>query len=85
MQNTAMATPPEKPKSGAPKASTPSARDYFLDPVPVPEAIESSTDTAWGLWEHTLQAFEQEMQKDAQPTDFQDTLALDASLHLKKP
>jgi hypothetical protein len=85
MQNNAMATTPEKPKTGTPKASTASARDYFFDPVPVPEATESSTDTAWGLWEHTLQSFEKEMQKEAQPTDFQDTMALDASLHLKKP
>ena len=85
MQNNAMATTPEKPKTDKPKASSTSARDYFLDPVPVPEATESSTDTAWGLWEHTLQAFEKEMQKEAQQTDFQDTMALDASHHLKKP
>lgn len=24
------------------------------DPIPVPEAIESDTDTAWGLWEDSV-------------------------------
>ena len=24
------------------------------DPIPVPEAVESDTDTAWGLWEDLI-------------------------------
>ena len=24
------------------------------DPIPVPEAFESDTDTAWGLWEESV-------------------------------
>jgi len=30
-----------------------------LDPLPVPDATESNTDTAWGLWEHTLQSLDE--------------------------
>ncbi len=25
-----------------------------VDPIPVPEALESDTDTAWGLWEDLI-------------------------------
>ncbi len=25
-----------------------------VDPIPVPEAVESFTDTAWGLWEDLI-------------------------------
>ena len=74
MQNSAMATPPDKSKSA----------DFFLDPLPVPEATESNTDTAWGLWENTLRAHEDEAQKDA-PPDFQDTLPADSTQQTKKP
>ena len=53
MQNSAVATPPDRSK---PSDRKPAAHDFSLDPLPVPDATESNTDTAWGLWEHTLQA-----------------------------
>ena len=44
----------------------------------MPEATESSTDTAWGLWEHTLRGYEEEAQKPEHPVQpdqpgFEDT------------
>jgi hypothetical protein len=30
--------------------------DLALDPLPVPDVSESDSDTAWGLWEATLEA-----------------------------
>lgn len=60
MQNATMATSSDKSKnpfqSKPPAAST----DFSFEPLPVPDAIESDSDTAWGLWEHTLQAHEDE-------------------------
>lgn len=28
-----------------------------LDPLPVPEAIESNTDAAWALWQNSISAY----------------------------
>lgn len=47
-------TKDDAPKKTAPKAPNgPQAEHLYSanDPIPVPEAIESDTDTAWGLWE----------------------------------
>lgn len=56
------ATPkPVSPGVVSPKAADPkpvAAQDFLLDPLPVPDATESNTDTAWGLWEYTLQSRE---------------------------
>jgi len=84
MQNSAMATTPDKSKSASPKAGSTASRDFFQDTLPVPEATESNTDTAWGLWEHTLKAHEEELLKGEQD-DFQDTMALDPSMQVRKP
>jgi hypothetical protein len=42
-----------------------------LDPLPVPDATESDTDTAWGLWEHTLKSLE-EAELPTQAAELQD-------------
>jgi hypothetical protein len=83
MQNSAMATPPDKSKPADPRRDVPAAKEHFLDPLPVPDATESNTDTAWGLWEHTLRAHEDEIKKEAEP-DFQDTVPFQP-LPVKKP
>ncbi|MDE2417497.1 MAG: hypothetical protein KGN32_06795 [Burkholderiales bacterium] len=51
-----MSKKPEKPKS----ERSPSARvpDYLLDPVPVPDVVESDSDTAWGLWQDSVQSID---------------------------
>lgn len=39
------------------KPDQPSSRkpfDGLLDPLPVPDVTESDTDTAWGLWEASV-------------------------------
>jgi hypothetical protein len=54
------------------KPGTPSAVDLALDPLPVPDASESDTDTAWGLWEATLDSEPNPKPADAQP-DFEAT------------
>ncbi len=68
MQNGAVATPPDRSKSSDRK---PAARDFSLDPLPVPDATESNTDTAWGLWEHTLKSLEEPIPQ-TQPAELQD-------------
>jgi hypothetical protein len=59
----------------------------FLDPLPVPDATESDTDTAWGLWEHTLQSLDQPdaPTQAAELEDFPDTVLSDLPLQPKKP
>jgi hypothetical protein len=57
-----VATTPENPNPGHRKPIAKAVHDYSLDPLPVPDAIESSTDTAWSLWEHTLRSFEDGVQ-----------------------
>jgi len=53
-----MATKSDKLFPTPPSAEKTRAHDFYLDPLPVPEAIESDSDTAWGLWEHSLQGSE---------------------------
>jgi len=77
MQNSGMTTPAEKFKAAEKKTAT---QDLFLDPLPVPETKESSTDTAWGLWENTLRAHE-EAAKAGPETDFQDTIRAEDADH----
>jgi len=52
-----MATKPEKPKSATPAGGT-RVPDYLLDPVPVPDVVESDSDTAWGLWQDSVQSLD---------------------------
>lgn len=53
-------------------------QDFGLDPLPVPEALESNTDTAWGLWEDTLEEQKAGGRASAPPPpDFEDTVAFD--------
>lgn len=47
---------PEKPKPAPSAASVP---DYLLDPVPVPDVVESDSDTAWGLWQDSVQTLDE--------------------------
>ncbi len=43
---------PNKPAPGK-------AYDASLEPLPLPEVVESDSDTAWGRWEDSLQSFEE--------------------------
>jgi hypothetical protein len=63
-----MTMQPDKPVPKPPKELDP-----FLDSVLQPEVIESNTDTAWGLWEHTLKEHEQAPSNKPAPTDAQDS------------
>jgi hypothetical protein len=87
MQNTAVATIPDNPNPANRKPVPKAAHDFFLDPLPVPDATESSTDTAWGLWEHTLRSFEEEAQKPdpLKPPGFEDTEVSDQIPPREKP
>jgi hypothetical protein len=69
MQNSVVATPPDRSNSPARKPAA--AHDFSLDPLPVPDATESNTDTAWGLWEHTLKSMD-EPDVPTQPAELQD-------------
>lgn len=66
-QGKTMATNPERPKSTTPSTGSRSS-DFLLDPLPVPEALESDSDTAWGLWQDSVQTL------DAQDTHFDPTV-----------
>jgi hypothetical protein len=87
MQNGAVATPPDKSKSADSKPQSKETHDFFLDPLPVPDATESNTDTAWGLWEHTLRSYEDEAKKPEEPKfpDFADTVPSELLPKSKKP
>jgi hypothetical protein len=87
MQNSGVATPPDKSNPADRKPPSVPDHDFFLDPLPVPHATESNTDTAWGLWEHTLRSYEEEAQRepDAKPTDFADTIPAHMPPVTKKP
>lgn len=62
--------PPADPS----KPSTPRVVDLALalDPLPVPDVSESDTDTAWGLWEATLEGAPTP-QPAVAPADFEPT------------
>jgi hypothetical protein len=45
---------PDKPKMPDGRTSSRSY-DALLDPLPIPEVVESDSDTAWGLWELSMQ------------------------------
>ncbi len=76
MQNGAVATPPDRSKPA--DRSPPAAHDFFLDPLPVPDATESNSDTAWGLWEHTLRAHDGTAPpQDEVAPDFAETMPSD--------
>ena len=46
---------PEKPQNAsAPKPSSGKPYDALLDPLPLPDVVESDSDTAWGLWQDSL-------------------------------
>jgi hypothetical protein len=61
-------TPPDSPsRVGATRAV-----DLTLDPLPVPDVSESDSDTAWGLWEATLEGQTTPKQADT-PPDFEAT------------
>ncbi|RFO95967.1 hypothetical protein DIC66_16205 [Rhodoferax lacus] len=77
MQNGAVAKPPEPPKPADRKPAV--AHDFSLDPLPVPDATESNTDTVWGLWEHTLQAQDDSVlpTESGELQDFPDTEYVD--------
>jgi hypothetical protein len=82
-----VATLPDKSNPADGKPQSKPDQDFFLDPLPVPDATESNTDTAWGLWEHTLRSYEEEAQKppDAKATDFADTIPAPLQSASKKP
>jgi len=71
---------PEKPKTPPPKPSGTRPYDPLLDPLPLPEVVESDSDTAWGLWEDSLQTPHAEQQDtQVQPLDraYDDTEPMD--------
>ena len=73
MQNGGVAKP-SKPSDSfpTPGRKPAAAPDYFLEPLPVPDATESNTDTAWGLWEHSVQTHEGSGTEVTQPAELQD-------------
>jgi len=63
-------------KSDKPPSSSPPARssrgagnDFAFDPLPIPEAVESDSETAWSLWEMTLKQ-QETAEIPTQPADF---------------
>ena len=49
----------KKPENSKPvQPATSRTPDYLLDPVPVPDVVESDSDTAWGLWQDSVQTLD---------------------------
>ena len=72
-----MATKPEKPKSPTPAGGS-RVPDYLLDPVPVPDVVESDSDTAWGLWQDSVQSLDDTAAAPiSKLTEFDETLPSD--------
>jgi hypothetical protein len=74
MQNRTMVTRSNKPREPAPPRTPPSEPDFSMDPLPVPEAVESDSDTAWGLWQDTVQAHNAGTAAPKPPSEFDDTV-----------
>jgi hypothetical protein len=68
-----MATKPERPKS-SPSSGAGRVPDYLLDPLPVPDVTESDSDTAWGLWEHSVQSSDNVARPVGKDTTFEETM-----------
>ena len=85
MQNSYVPKTPESPKPADRKAVA--EQDYFLEPLPVPDATESNTDTAWSLWEHTLQSTQnaEAPTQAADLPDFPDTVQSGLPPLVRKP
>jgi hypothetical protein len=67
----------DKPKSAASGQAGGRLPDYLLEPLPLPEVVESDTDTAWGRWEESLTASDNPGQVSpvvASDTSYGDTL-----------
>ncbi len=51
--------------------------------MPLPEVVESDSDTAWGLWEDVVQAHENETliapSAEAKDSTYDDTVPMDIS------
>ena len=80
---------PEKPQNpGAPKPSSGRPYDALLDPLPLPDVVESDSDTAWGLWQDSLHTHEDEELPAAPPTKdqaYDDTVPMDITELAPKP
>jgi hypothetical protein len=74
MQNAPMSTRPDKPKDYSVPRTPTRLHDFSLEPLPVPDALESDSDTAWGLWENTLQAHDDQRVHEEEPPTFDDTV-----------
>jgi hypothetical protein len=74
MQNAPMVTRSDKPKDYSVPRTPTRPHDFSLEPLPVPEALESDSDTAWGLWENTLQAHDDQRVHEEEPPVFDDTV-----------
>ncbi len=80
MQNRLMATSSDKSKNPFPPKAPTRTHDFSFDPLPVPDAIESDSDTAWGLWEHTLQAHDTPDTPSDTDTVYDETIPGDLTL-----
>jgi hypothetical protein len=67
----------DKPKPAATGQAGARLPDYLLEPLPLPDVVESDTDTAWGRWEESLKASDNPGQVNpvvVSDTSFGDTL-----------
>lgn len=72
-----MSKKPEKPKTERPPG--PAVPDYLLEPVPVPDVVESDSDTAWGMWQDSVQSAENPETRPGGDSVFQPTVPADLS------
>ena len=73
---------PEKTQlPGATKTSPAKPYDALLDPLPLPDVVESDSDTAWGLWQDSLHTGDDADAAAAAPKDpsYDDTVPMDIS------
>jgi hypothetical protein len=78
---------PEKPKKlGLPKQSSGKPYDALLDPLPLPDVVESDSDTAWGLWQDSMQSNDETISAvPAKDQAYDDTVPLDLGESIDPP
>jgi len=73
--------PPPAHKASTPASAPATGPDLRFEPLPLPEVVESDSDTSWALWQDSVNPHEEEAAnyKDTEP------MGLVEELPIKKP
>lgn len=68
--------PPPTPGHKASPSTQPAGPDLRFEPLPLPEVVESDSDTSWALWQDSVNPHEEEAAsyKDTEPMGLMEDL-----------